>query len=437
MLIGIHKKLILFSFYMMKPNHSTSYNNFSKLKSSLTSTVLIAGLGYFVDIYDLLLFGIVRVASLKDLGLSEAEFLSAGIFLVNLQMAGMLVGGILWGILGDKKGRVSVLFGSILLYSIANILNAFANSVPIYGILRFFAGVGLAGELGAAITLVSETLKKEDRGYGTTLVATIGIMGAVFAGIVGDLFHWRTSYLIGGVMGLVLLFMRLSIYESGLFHATQHQIIRKGDIRMLFYPRVRFFKYIRCILIGIPIWFAIGIPITFSPELAKALHVAVPISAGKSILFCYLGGSIGNLCCGLISQHLRSRRKAAFLFLILLLACILILLFAPVHTAGLFYSLCALLGFTTGYWVIFMALTTEQFGTNLRATVTTTVPNFVRFSVVPLTLSFHLLQNSFGIITSTLILGIITVSLAALCLLYIQETFENELDFIEPHAQET
>lgn len=397
----------------------------------LNYTVLVAGLGYFVDIYDLLLFGIVRIASLKGLGVPEQEFLSVGIYLVNFQMAGMLIGGILWGIIGDKKGRVSVLFGSILIYSMANVLNGFVTSVNMYAFLRFIAGVGLAGELGAAITLVSETLNKELRGYGTALVGGIGILGAVCAGIVGDLFSWRTSYIIGGVMGLFLLLMRLSVYESGMFQSTHTQHLKRGDIRMLFYPRARFIRYIRCILLGVPVWFAIGIMITFSPELAKELQVTGPITAGSSILFCYLGGSIGNLTCGFLSQAWKSRRKALLIFLGLLFSLISFTLSSKNLTPLGFYSLCAAIGFGTGYWVVFMTTSAEQFGTNLRATVTTTVPNFVRGSIVLLTFIFHWLGKSMGLISSARAVGWTTLAMAVASLYWMRETFGEDLNFFE------
>jgi len=401
----------------------------------LNYTVLVSGLGYFVDIYDLLLFGIVRVASLKGMGVPESEFLRVGIYLVNFQMIGMLVGGVVWGMIGDKRGRVSVLFGSILIYSAANILNAFVSSVDMYGLLRFIAGFGLAGELGAAITLVTETMGKEKRGYGTTLVAAIGILGAVCAGIIGDLFNWRTCYLIGGGMGLLLLVMRLSVFESTMFKATRKlstsQKIRRGDVRMLFYPWPRFIKYIRCILIGVPIWFAIGITITFSPELAKEMGVTGPVSAGRAILFSYLGASIGNLICGLLSQRWKSRKKATFAFLLLLLFFVGVTLFSNSLTPFYFYTLCVLIGLGTGYWTVFMTIAAEQFGTNLRATATTTVPNFVRASVVVLTICFHELGKSIGMIYSAWAVGCLTIAIAVASLYWMRETFGEDLNFTE------
>lgn len=403
----------------------------------LSATVLVSGLGYFVDIYDLLLFGIVRVASLRSIGVPEDQFLSVGILLVNLQMAGMLLGGFFWGILGDKRGRVSVLFGSILLYSIANLLNAFVTSVPVYGALRFLAGIGLAGELGAAITLVSETIAKEKRGYGTALVAGIGILGAVCAGIVAEVFDWRTAYVIGGLMGIALLLMRLSLFESGLFLTIKNHegsAIKRGDLTLLFRNKKRFFKYLRCILVGVPIWFSIGIIVTFSPEIAKELQVSGPISAGSAILFSYLGGAIGNLTSGSLTQIWKSRRKVVLLYIAILFVSTAVTLVLSGMSPRLFYFLAVVMGFGTGYWVVFMTIAAEQFGTNLRATVATTVPNFVRGSVVLLTFFFdffHKSPFSLSLIQSSVIVGGATLVLALVSLHFMEETFARDLDFHE------
>lgn len=408
--------------------------------SILTTAVLISALGYFVDIYDLLLFGIVRVASLQGIGVPEDQLLTVGISLINKQMAGMLIGGVLWGILGDKKGRVSVLFGSILIYSLANIANGFIQSEEWYGVCRFLAGVGLAGELGAAITLVSESLSKEHRGYGTTIVASIGILGAVFAGIIGDIFPWRTAYIIGGVMGLLLLVMRVSVYESSLFqtvkektHRESGKKVRMGDIRMLFYPWPRFTRYLSCILIGVPIWFVVGILVTFSPELSKALGMEEAISAGKAILFCYLGMSMGDVASGLLSQYLRSRRTVVFLFLGMTLFFVGTYLLSSGISSSAFYFICFALGFSSGYWAIFISLTAEQFGTNLRATATTTVPNFVRGSVVLLTSAFQALQPGLGLVNSAWVVGLTTLVLAGFAANRLEETFARDLEYVEAH----
>jgi putative MFS transporter len=398
------------------------------------ANVIVASLGYFVDIYDLLIFGIVRVPSLRAMGVAESALLDNGLFLINLQMIGMLFGGLLWGVLGDKKGRLSVLFASIALYSVANILNAFATTVPVYGALRFLAGVGLAGELGAAITLVSETLSTEKRGYGTTTVAAIGILGAVFAGLIAEYLSWKSAYLIGGGLGLALLALRISMFESGLFSGLKEAKVRKGDLRMLFAPK-RFFKYINCILIGVPVWFVVGILVTFSPEISRELHVTDLIVAGKSIMFCYAGVSAGDVASGLLSQYFRSRRGVIAVFLAMTAVWIGVYLFSeaifgPLGAFG-FYAICAVMGFSTGYWALFITVAAEQFGTNLRATVATSVPNFVRASVVPLTMSFKLLSGHVGLRDSALIVGAVSMLLAFVSLHFMKETFSKDLNYLE------
>ncbi len=393
--------------------------------------MIISALGYFVDIYDLLLFSIVRVKSLSSLGVPADQLLSTGVFLINTQMTGLILGGILWGILGDKKGRVTVLFGSIFLYSVANILNAFVTSVNVYAALRFIAGVGLAGELGAAIALVSEVMSKETRGYGTTIVAGFGILGAVFAGVISDIFSWQTCFIIGGALGLLLLLLRVSMLESGMFKNLNDKNVRKGDVRLFFSPPTRALKYLWCILIGVPIWFVIGILMTFSPELAKELNIIEPISAGKAILFSYAGLSVGDFFTGMLSQKLQSRKKVVAIFLLLTLILTVLYTQARGYSANEFYALCATLGFCVGYWAVFITTAAEHFGTNLRATVSTTVPNFVRGSVVPLTLSFNALGKQIGLISAALCLGIATLSIAFFALYRMEETFAKNLDYIE------
>lgn len=393
--------------------------------------MIVAALGYFVDIYDLLLFGIVRVSSLKSIGVTEDQILGTGVLLINSQMLGMLIGGIIWGVLGDKKGRVSVLFGSIALYSLANIANAFVTNVEMYVILRFLAGVGLAGELGAAITLVCETMSKKSRGYGATVVAAFGILGAVVGGLVGDFFSWQTAYIVGGVMGLCLLILRISMFESGMFAQTKKTAKKLGDITMLFRSRERLFKYLRCILIGLPIWYAVGIWMTFAPELAKALGVHGAVSAGKAIMWGYAGLAAGDLASGWLSQIFKSRRRIVFHFLTGTVLLTIALFCAREVEAEVYYMLCLMLGFFIGYWAVFMIIAAEQFGTNLRATVTTTVPNFVRGGVVPITLAFQLFSDIFGLRISALIVGFFTLALAYICLHFMSETYGKDLDYIE------
>lgn len=398
----------------------------------VSRVIVIGALGYFVDIYDLVLFSILRVSSLKGIGVPDSELLSTGVQLLNSQMLGMLVGGIFWGILGDKRGRVSVLFGSILMYSAANIANAFVTSVPQYTILRFIAGVGLSGELGAAITLVSEVMSKEKRGYGTAIVAGVGLSGAVFAGLVGDMFSWKVAYIIGGCLGFLLLILRIQMLDSPVFQKMQQEKeIRRGDLRLLFQSRARFSKYLYGILIGVPIWYVVGILVTFCPEIGKALGAVEPLSPGKGIFYTYAGISIGDILSGFISQWWKSRKKVVLTCLCALAGLELILLFSSHFSASYFYTLCFFLGLVTGYWAVFVTISAEQFGTNLRATVATSTPNFVRGSVVLITSAFQYLKDPLGIQYSALAVGISTIMLALWALSRMQETFGVDLDYIE------
>ena len=343
----------------------------------------------------------------------------------------MLIGGIFWGIIGDKKGRLSVLFGSILLYSLANFANAFVQTTTMYAILRFIAGVGLAGELGAAITLVSEVMSKESRGYGTALVATIGVTGAIFAAVIGEIFTWQISYIIGGILGFILLLMRLKMFESGMFSNIKDAAISKGKFLSIFSSRERIKKYVNCILIGLPIWFVVGVLITFSPEFAKVLGYQDPILAGRSIMYTYTGLIFGDFISGFISQYLKSRKKVVALFILFSSLFIIIYLFVPGKTSFYFYSLCVLLGFAIGYWAVFVTIASEQFGTNMRSTVTTTVPNFVRGAVIPITLAFEFFRSALGMVYSALAVGTICLVIALFALYHLTETFGKDLNYIE------
>lgn len=396
----------------------------------LQAPVIVAALGYFVDIYDLLLFSIVRVPSLKALGFEGAALLDKGVLLINIQMAGLVVGGIYWGILGDKKGRRSVLFGSIFIYSAANFLNGFVTNIEQYALLRFIAGVGLAGELGAGVTLVAEILPKKIRGYGTTLIASVGLLGAVMAYFVAKYFDWHIAYMIGGGLGLCLLLLRVGVSESSIYKTVRQQVdINKGNFLSLFTNKKRFFKYLRCILIGLPVWFAIGILVTFSPEISNIMGIK-GVEAGKAVMCCYIGLSLGDLGSGLLSQLLKSRKRAIAFFLLLSIVSFCTYLTIPA-TPGWLYATCGLIGFSVGYWAMFVTIAAEQFGTNLRSTVASTVPNFIRGSVVPLTMLFLYIARHWGLVTSAWILGGLCLVTAFTALFFMEETFHRDLDFVE------
>lgn len=404
----------------------------NKAKGIFQISVIVASLGYFVDLYDLVLFGVVKEPSLRALGFSSAaEIFEKGKMLLQMQMFGMLVGGIIWGILGDVKGRLSVLFGTIFLYSAANIANGFVHDITTYAVLRFIAGVGLAGELGAGITLIAETLPKEKRGYGTMIVVAFGALGAVLAGMVGSAFEWRTAYYVGGGLGILLLFMRIGTYESGMFESIKHENIKKGAFLHLFSSWERFIKYLACIMVGLPVWYTIGILIFFTPEFAGIMHVSGPVVTGQAILWSYIGLSVGDTLAGIISQALKSRKKTIIIYLFTSMLSFSWYWFARDITPFYFYFLCFVLGAATGYWAIFVTIAAEQFGTNLRATVTTTVPNFVRGAVVPVTAVFAALKASSGTLTSAIIVGIATLALALVSIISLKESFHKDLNYIE------
>ena len=399
----------------------------------LSIPVLVAALGYFVDIYDLLLFSIIRVPSLKSIGVSEVALLTDGEKIISTQMIGLLLGGILWGVIGDKKGRLSVLFGSILLYSVANIANGFVQTVNQYALIRFIAGLGLAGELGAGITLVSEMVPKEKRGIATSLVAGIGLTGAVFAYFFKQNFEWRTCYFIGGGLGLTLLLLRISVFESGMFNKVKEMNVQKGNFFMLFTKGERLKRYILGILIGLPTWFVIGILITFSKEFGLAFGIKESIDSGKAIMYAYAAISIGDILIGFISQWLKSRKKALYIFYGITIF-FMVLFFTNLYngTAGAMYWVCAGLGFGTGFWAIFVTMGAEQFGTNIRATAATTIPNMVRgllsIFIIPL---FKYLRAETSFIHGALITGVIVMILAITAAIMSKETFGKDLNFVE------
>lgn len=408
----------------------------SVLRQVLQPAVIVGALGYFVDVYDLILFSILRLPSLKDLGFSGDLLVSHGILLLNLQMLGMLLGGIFFGILGDRMGRVVLLFGSILLYSIANIANGFVHSIEGYAVWRFVAGFGLAGELGGGITLVTEVLPKELRGYGTTIISTVGVFGAVVGGLVAQRVEWRQAYFIGGGLGLILLGLRLSVAESGMFKqlhsAAAQKNVSRGNFFMLFTSFQRFMKYLRCILIGLPLWCIVGILVTFSPEISKALNIQGEVKVAQGIAFCYLGITFGGFASGWFSQLLGSRRKILLAFLLFTSAAMVAYFFTRGQSSGTFYLTILLMGFGVGYWTVFATIAAEQFGTNIRATVATTVPNFVRGATVPLTLAFNQLKPAHGIVQSAALISFACIAIALWALRGLEETHDKNLDYLEP-----
>ena len=399
--------------------------------------VIVAALGYFVDIYDLLLFTIVREPSLRALGVSDADMISESTRIINWQMVGLLIGGIVWGIMGDKRGRLSVLFGSILLYSVANFLTGYVTDTDQYAWARFVAGLGLAGELGAGITLVSELLPKNKRGVGTSLVAGIGLFGAVFAyftfQFTGE--DWRLCYKIGGALGIVLLFLRISVSESGMFKEVRtNENVQRGNVLMFFNNAERFRKYILAILIGLPTWFVIGILVNYSNRFAKALYGETAVDSGRAIMYAYIGIAVGDILIGLVSQYFKSRKKALYLFYGLTILSGIFFFSSWNANDDTMYMTCLALGFSTGFWAIFVTIGAEQFGTNLRATAATTIPNMVRGSLPLLNLLFKdLFQDKlhWNIVQSGIVTGVIAMIVTLIAAWFTRETFHKDLNYVE------
>jgi MFS family permease len=406
-----------------------------KLRHLFSLPVIVAALGYFVDIYDLLLFGIVRIPSLEALGLNADN---DGSFILNAQMIGLLIGGIVWGIFGDKKGRLSVLFGSILVYSLANIACGFLpyfpkeNITEIYAALRFIAGIGLAGELGAGITLVSESLPKELRALGTSIVAGFGLLGAVVAQLTVELAgDWTIAYFTGGILGLLLLFLRLGVVESGIYKDIQKSSkVEKGNILLFITDSKRFIKYIKCIAIGLPTWFCVGILAVMGNQFAPAFGIS-SINPGKAIMWTYIGISVGDFASGFISHWLKSRKKAILYMMIFTLFGVSLMLFGGTKTEEMYYFYCAWLGLGTGYWAMFVTVGAEQFGTNIRSTAATTIPNMVRGLLPVMLFGFDSLKTNNGVIMSAALVGVIVFGVAIYSTLTIPETHNIDLDFTE------
>lgn len=404
----------------------------------LSLPVIVAALGYFVDIYDLLLFTIVREPSLQGIGVllrDKVQVLAASTRIINWQMFGLLIGGVIWGTVGDKKGRLSVLFGSIALYSIANFLTGYVQTVDQYAGARFVAGVGLAGELGAGITLVSELLPKDKRGLGTSMVAGIGLFGAVFAYFIyRSTNDWRLCYKIGGGLGVVLLMLRISVAESGMFKEVKEKNVQRGNVFMFFNNGKRFKKYLLAILIGLPTWYVIGVLVNLSNRFAKELYGDNHVESGRAIMYAYVGIAIGDILIGFVSQYFKSRKKALFIFYLLTMAFLVVFFSSLNNSDSRMYIICGMLGFSTGFWAIFVTMGAEQFGTNLRATAATTIPNMVRGALPLINLMFlNLFQQGWGwsLIRSGVVTGVIVMAITMVAFYFTEETFHKDLNYTE------
>jgi MFS transporter, putative metabolite:H+ symporter len=399
--------------------------------SILSVPVIVAALGYFVDIYDLLLFAFIRITSLKSLGFTQDESVNIGLNIMSYQMVGLLLGGILWGVIGDKRGRMSVLFGSIIIYSLANIANGFAHDIVQYKIFRFIAGIGLAGELGAGVTLVCELIAKEKRGYATSFVAGVGLTGAILAYFISKAFDWRICYFIGGGLGILLLSLRIGVYESGMFSMEKKEKIQHGNFFMFFTNYDRFKRYMFGIMIGLPIWYVMGILVQLSDKFGKEFGIKEKIMPGKVMVYMYIAISIADFLAGIISQQLKSRKKTLYIYYVVMIAGVILYFFQNNGSLAGMYAVCIIMGIGTGFWALFVTIAAEQFGTNLRATATTTTPNMVRGSLVIVAILFEYLETHFSFITSGAITGVVVLTIGCFALYRAQETFGKDLNFLE------
>ncbi len=399
-------------------------------RAAVTLTVLAAALGYFVDVYDLIVFSTVRVQSLVHIGVPQSELLSTGVYLLNMQMGGALIGGVLFGTLGDKRGRLSVLFGSITLYSLANLANAFVDTVAAYAVWRFIAGVGLAGELGAGVTLVSEIISAKGRGYGSAIIAGVGFLGAILAVLVGTALDWRAAYFVGGAMGFLVLALRIGVRESALFEQVKARAIDRGNFLRLFRGSTGL-KYLLVVAAGLPIWYVMGILMTFAPEFGREMGLKPAPSAALAVLYTHVGLAPGGLCSGFVSQWLHDRKRVIATLFVAQAAFVVLYFTVGGRSTAAFYATCVLLGVTNGYWAVYVVMAAEQFGTNLRATATTTAPNFVRGALVPMTWLFQSLQGYATLSTSALIVGGVVLATSLVALGRLAETCGRSLDFVE------
>ena len=392
-------------------------------------TVLVVALGYFIDAYDLLIFSAVRKVSLMDLGVAETDTLNIGISLLNFQLIGLMIGGVLWGILADKFGRKTILFSSILIYSISNIANSYISSVDMYYWLRFIAGIGLAGELGVGISLITENIAKERRTVSTTVVSFFGMLGAATGGWLGSVFHWQTCFLIGGFAGFLLLLLRLNVEESHMYLGIKDSKVKKGNILLILKNPKSLITYFFCTLAGSSSFLFIGMFIQSTPEFGKIFNISV--TAGVALVWYYVGASISEVIAGILSKLLKERKAPIYIFYAISLLAIVIFCVHTPSSPRIYYIHCSLLGFGLGWWSMLITLSAELFGVNTRATAATSIPTFARAWNIPFTSVFKNNIPKLGILNSAFAVGVIVIALAIISATTIKETFENEANFIE------
>lgn len=429
--IVVKESLILFYMETKETKHK---------EQSIALLILVASLGYFVDAYDLIIASVVRSSAIVELGLAQVgtpEHTKYAQLFEYVQSAGILLGGIIFGVYSDKKGRKKALYYSIAIYSIANILNGLLSaSVPfvgtVYCILRFICGFALAAELSIGIVMISETMKAKHRGYGTMIVVSFGILGAVLAAVLFEFIgiHWQTLYLIGGIAGVLLLIFRFSVKETNPFLDLENQESERGSWVMIFKNRRLLKILFNAILLGFPIYFFISIPIKFATDYGKELGLT--IKGTIPIIVFYIAMSVSDIIANYLCQLFENRKKVLYFYLGLCTISVFLLHFYPPTTPEqYFYLFSPLMGFASGYWALLITFTNEQIGTNIRSTYTTAVPNVVRSLFIPIQLLLTVLQPTFGTSTSVFYIGVLAVILALLGLYSLKETWGKNLKFID------
>lgn len=404
---------------------------FCSFSAKEVKMIILAAAGYFVDIYDLLIFSSERVESLEEIGVPVQNMKSVALMLQNYQMAGLIAGGFIFGMLADKLGRVRVLFASILLYSFANLGNAFVTTVPVFAAFRFIAGLGLAGELGIALSWISESLQRNQRTIATMIVSAIGLCGGITAAIVSSLLHWQTSYIIGGLMGLLLLGFRITVQESELYKKTKHESLQKGNLIQLFSNKSQMARFTLCVLSGAPSFIFMSIYVTLAPEFATAFNITGKISVSHAIMVYLIAFTVSDILCGLLSRMLQQRKAALLIYVMIQTLAVGFFFLVPPITSTDLYMRCVFLGFSVGYWGILITNSLEQFGTNIRATVATSTSNLIRGITIPATIVFSLVASSLGIIASGMIIGFSLIAISVISILLLEDKFENDLNFAE------
>jgi MFS transporter, putative metabolite:H+ symporter len=389
------------------------------------SSLFLIGCGYFIDIFDLVLFSTLRISSFEELKITDPTYWTVVFF--NLQMTGILVGGIFWGKMADIKGRSWSFMGTILVFSIANIINGLTSSLTVYGICRFIAGFGLAGEMGSGIALICEKVPDEKRSLYLGFVSSLGCIGAVLSGWLGDIVYWRYLFIGSGFAGILLTLLRKNLLEPDLFRKTATLNIPRGQWKTLFQSPPDLIRFILLIFLGIPMWYIIGILWSFSTEMTSTIGLNI-FTSGQAILWGYVGVWMGDMLMPFVSQFLKSRIFTIQICLIMMLLGVIYLFQFQPHSLLSFQLTHIFLGFTIGYWAVYATLCGESFGTNIRALTSTSLPSLIRFSSIPMMIIYQYGRDE-NELNIALGMGLTVLCISMITTYFIKDTFQKDIDF--------